>query len=340
MDSNKMYFRHSVELAPAASEGEKLSGGFSGIAYSGNIIKEHGFISNLIIDLSTTKIAKAKTPVLRDHDQGRIAGITSLSVIDNQLKTEGKLFQSSEEGQEIMALAAEGFEWEQSIGIFDFDMEEVENEEVNGIKIEKGTVLRNGVIREVSFLSLGADISTAVEVFNHKQGVNKVMEMTKQTWMEFACACGGDKESKPEDIQAKFEADQSKIDALEKEIEMMKKAIADKEAEIAQEKSLSEEATRLGSMQAAVKTKGIKISEEKIALASKSQDATDLFLSVIGEMPVKIEKKFTEKVTLGEVKKDEGQEMDVKSLRLKAEKMVRDGEAEDFMDAISILGGH
>ena len=81
---NIIYLKRNAALFAVESEG-KLNGNVKGVAYSGGVIENHGPYDNLIIDLSTTKVAKAKTPILRDHNQSQVAGQGTLKIEENQL---------------------------------------------------------------------------------------------------------------------------------------------------------------------------------------------------------------------------------------------------------------
>lgn len=334
---NTIYLRQQAEFAPNSAS-KKIKG----IAYSGGVIKQHGPFENLIIDLSTTKIAKPKTPILRDHQMSLIAGQGQLSIKDNQLLLEGNLSDKTPVGKEIIDLAQDGFEWEMSVGIFDFDIQEVTNEEVNGIKLEKGVVFRNGIIREVSLLSLGADMDTKAEVFNYKKGEQMdEIKFSKEEYKKLllACACGGD--TKPEKLAEEVE---EKKKEKEEEIEELKKKIADLEAKLAEkeeeEKKKKEEealAARVKEIEEAAAEKKAEFSKEEIAEFAKTEETKKLALSVISKMVVKkqIDEKFAVKTKIdGDKPADK---KDPEALRLKAEKMVKDGEADSFLEALNKL---
>lgn len=336
---NTLYLRQQAEFAP-----DSASKKIKGIAYSGGVIKQHGPFENLVIDLSTTKIAKSKTPILRDHQTSLIAGQGQLSIKDNQLLLEGTLSDKTPVGKEIIDLAQDGFEWEMSVGIFDFDIQEVTNEEVNGIKLEKGVVFRNGVIREVSLLSLGADMDTKAEVFNYKKGEEMdEIKFSKEEYKKLllACGCGGD--MKPEKLAEEVE---EKKKAHDEEVEELKKKIAELEAKLAEkeeeEKKREEEeklSLRVKEIEDAAKEKKAEFSKEEIAEFAKTEETKKLALSIISKMTVKgqIDEKFAVKQNLDGTKPTD--KKDPEALRLQAEKMVKDGEASSFIDAINKLMG-
>lgn len=336
---NKMFLKKTAAEFEVAEE--TASGKVKGIAYSGEIIKAHGPFANLVIDLATTTVAKKKTPLLRDHDMSAIAGYADVTIADNKISLVGTLSTKTPHGIEIKELAQEGFDWEMSIGLFDFDIQEVSNEKVNGNLLEKGIVFRNGVLREVSLLSLGADMGTSVEVFNYKEGDNKML--TKEQWIKLACGCGGSDTSKPEDLKANFDAKDDMIEALKKELADLKKVLADKEQKDKEEQEVVDTKLRADQINAALEKKSVKFSVEKIAEASKSVEATEMLLSYVEgitvEAPKKEEKKisaeFAVKTEVGTPVKSSGDP--VKDLMLAAEKLVKDGTAKDLMEAYDLI---
>ena len=94
-----LYLRQNLTVDP-----EQLKAGkFKGVAYSGKPIDEHGFLKNLIIDLSTLKVAKAKTPLLRDHMTSQVAGSGKVTIGDT-VEMEGTISKKSIYGSEIIGL--------------------------------------------------------------------------------------------------------------------------------------------------------------------------------------------------------------------------------------------
>ena len=110
---NKIYLRQNLSS-------DIKSGQIKGVAYSGSLIEQHGYLTNLIIDVSTLKVAKNKTPVLRDHNPSFVAGYGQVIIDDGQksVSIDGKLSNKNEYGKDIIDLAIDGFEWEMSIGVF------------------------------------------------------------------------------------------------------------------------------------------------------------------------------------------------------------------------------
>lgn len=338
---NIFYLKQSVaSFSPESVESSKLNGQIKGIAYSGGVIKNHGPFENLIIDLATTKVMKSKTPLFRDHNPSQIVGHGSLNIDKNQVSIDGKLSTKSAHGKEILDLAEDGFDWEMSIGIFDFDIQEVSDETVNGIKLENGIVFRNGVIREVSLVSLGADMNTNAEVFNFKRGEKMdEIKLSLEQREKLACACGGNKDSKPEELA---ESAEDKVKELEGIIKDLQAKLDKIEQEKQEEKDKEEMAARQNSIEVALEAKKVTFSVEKIAESSKSVEATDLLLGLIEGMatpvaPTKvISEKFTKKVDLNDGLTAK-ENLSADDINQRAELLVKEGKAANLMEAILMV---
>lgn len=329
---NKFFLQGKAEFGIDSES--NLDGKTTGVVYSGGPIKQHGPFENLIIDLSTTTIAKKKTPLFKNHIPSDIAGHGLLSIKDNQLiLEEGQLSKKTASGIEIRELAEEGFEWEMSMGVFDFVIQEIENEEVNGHLIEKGFVFRNGVIREASFVPLGADINTTANVFNYSPKGEKVMEnlsFTKDEWSSFACSCGGNKDATKEDVKKVFEENEKKIKELSEQNEALKEQFAASEKIIEEGKAV----LRVEQLKEAFKAKKITVDSAKIEESAKTLESTEALLSLLQVMTVEktIAAEFSVEDDIGSGTEEEVQ--NEKTLLLKAEAMVKSGEAQTIIEAL------
>lgn len=337
---NVIYLRQSssvTNLEPV----DISTGKFKGVAYSGQPIKQHGWISNLIIDLKTLSIAKKNTPVLRDHQFGQVVGRGEVSIGEN-VTINGSLSSKTAHGIEVKDLADEGTDWEMSLGVYNGKMREFENETINGVHMTSGTVLENGIVREVSFTILGADMNTNAEVFNVQKKEILDMELNQhKSWAEFACGCGGTKETTPEELQKKFAESDQAVKDKEKELADLKAKIAVLEKEIADAKAASDEASRETEMKAAASEKNLKLSDESIKAASKTKEATDALLLAIKGMDKIVPaagKQFTEKVNAGGKANDQKVNAeDGKELFSAATKLVSEGKFKTFEEALDSL---
>lgn len=322
-----------------------LEGNIEGIAYTGALIPYFGFYENFIVDLAHTTIAKEKLPLLRDHNMGMVVGSGSATIVENRIDLKGKVSKRSANGMEIIALAEDGIDWEMSIGVYDGEVTEVLNEEINGVLYEKANVLRGGIVREVSIVALGADKDTTSVILNQKKGESFKMKLTQEQYVKMACACGGDKDTTPEELLSKAEAQKlmteeqaAEIEKLKAEIESMASEIEAKKAEIAAIEEAADIEEREEEIAMAVKAKGIKFSADKIKEAAKTKEATEMLLGLVSDM--KQDGKIDAKLA-GKTKIADDNQVDLtkpEDIRLAAKQMVKDGKAKDLIEAISKLG--
>lgn len=150
---------------------------FAGVAYSGGVIPAYGWMGDVAIDLSTLQNADgAEIPVLVDHSatvdgiagKGRIRKSTSPAGV-TELHIEGELTPSTEAGQRIARLLAEGFPLQLSVGMSANLRELKEPIDINGHRVKVAAVFENPHIRETSFVPTGADPGTSVARFSFAQ---------------------------------------------------------------------------------------------------------------------------------------------------------------------------
>ncbi len=157
---------------------------FNSVAYSGKAILNHPFWGNLIFDLDNIR-AKADIPILMNHDHEKIVGQGQLSIVDNQVIVNGSLFSNMEDGQKVAKLADNGFRWQQSVHIEPSVIDKInqgQKAQVNGQTIDgPATIFRNSVIKESSFVALGADSRTSANVFND---LNQKIEVEERKMTE------------------------------------------------------------------------------------------------------------------------------------------------------------
>ena len=140
------------------------------LAYSGGEIRPGGF-GPTVIDIAGLTLGRV--PLLVDHDSslGGVVGHGEASASQSAVTVTGKLTRASEAATKLIAMAADGVEWQASVGMDITQSEFVRpgrEVAVNGRKFTAGprglTVARKGELKEVSVLSLGADHNTAVTI--------------------------------------------------------------------------------------------------------------------------------------------------------------------------------
>lgn len=146
---------------------------FSGVAYSGGVIPHYGWMGDVAIDLATLQNAQGEQlPILVDHDQridaiagrGRIFKATDAEGLPF-LAVEGEISQATEAGRKVAALFAEGHPVQLSVGMHANVREVSEPVSVNGRSMKVAALFENAVVREVSFVAVGADPDTQAHAF-------------------------------------------------------------------------------------------------------------------------------------------------------------------------------
>lgn len=154
---------------------------FSMVGYTGAVI-DHGFWKKFVIDIDGIHTPQGKMPALREHDRLRPAGVID-DVKKGRTFNAGGYFLKNADGHQLSKLIAEGFPFQSSIGVWFEEIEQIEEDEtalVNGGLFEgPGVIARKSFVREVSFVTLGADSQTSVK--NLKSGViNEMQNLTDQ----------------------------------------------------------------------------------------------------------------------------------------------------------------
>jgi hypothetical protein len=135
-------------------------------AYTGQILER--WWGKLVIDTAGIT-AKPKMPILREHLRDRVVGYSTRSWREGaNFYLAGEFSQATQDGQEVLALAAEGFPWQASIGIWPRQVLKVADKEEVEVNSQKFTgpleVWKKSFVGEVSFVALGADDETAAIV--------------------------------------------------------------------------------------------------------------------------------------------------------------------------------
>lgn len=160
-------FRATAQFAAADPQGAARQ--FSGTAYGGGIVTDHPYFERVAFDLATTKLA-TPAPALYQHQPEPIGLIRSATLAAN-IAIAGELFSDvDEQAKSIATKADKGMPWQLSVGIFPGRIEDVRagsKVDLNGQTFDGPlTVFRDNRIREVSFVSLGADHTTEAHVFS------------------------------------------------------------------------------------------------------------------------------------------------------------------------------
>ncbi len=205
--------------AAADGEGKKIPT-FSMVGYTGSEMNIWG--RRVVVDIAGMRVSASSIPILKDHNPGMIAGhSTGIEILQKRLKLAGKISGVGEAAQEIIALAANGFPWQASIGAYPEKYEFIDQGQsvtVNGQSFSGPiTVVRKSKLVEVSFVAIGADTSTSARVAaSHLSGE----DMNLEQWLK---AKGFDPTALSDGqrtfLKASFDAEQTSI---EKEAETKK----------------------------------------------------------------------------------------------------------------------
>ena len=162
-------FTFAAPVALAAGAEEAANRAFSGVAYGGGVITDHGWWDAVVFDLDSIKM-QDRMPVLFEHEQS--IGVVTKSEVNGRIAVEGNLFTAFDDlAKNVAAKADAGMSWQMSVRIMPQTVQQVgakETVRVNGMDFQgPGVVFRNSRVREVSFAAVGADDSTSANVFAH-----------------------------------------------------------------------------------------------------------------------------------------------------------------------------
>ena len=220
-----LHFLADFQLSQPTTTGERT---FSGIAYAGGVITDHGWFNAVAFDLATTT-AETPLPLLFNHGGSPIGVIETIN-ITNQIEIAGRLFADIDAtAKDIATKADRGIKWQLSVGIFPASTENLNGLQpsvINGQTFNgEITLLKQNRIREVSFVTLGADDKTAATVFNATPPTLPITQESTMTPEEAKALQDENAVLKTENAQFKAEADAAKKAARETEIKNLFAAI-------------------------------------------------------------------------------------------------------------------
>jgi len=185
--SDKLAFSSGVEFLQAA-EGEAAAGPrkFRIVAYTGAPIRQSWSREPVIIDMAGMTLPQT-VPIVVGHDYaiGSILGQGTPSVQGGQLIVEGEILADNDNARQVLALAAAGYQWQASVGAdvgrhLRFGEDQITS--VNGQTVQGPVrVVRASTLRETSFVTLGADRSTAVSIAADAAEENPMADNANQT---------------------------------------------------------------------------------------------------------------------------------------------------------------
>ena len=154
-----------------AADGESAAGPkkFRIVAYTGAPIRQAWSREPVVIDLAGMTLPST-IPIVMGHDYslGSILGQGRPSVQGGELVVEGEILADSETARQVLGLAAAGYQWQASVGAdvgrhlrFGEDQATTANGQTFQGPVR---IVRASTLRETSFVTLGADRSTAISI--------------------------------------------------------------------------------------------------------------------------------------------------------------------------------
>jgi phage major head subunit gpT-like protein len=167
---SNLSFSGDVQFLQAA-DGEAAAGPrqFRIVAYTGAPIRQGWSREPVIIDMAGMSLP-ATVPIVLGHDYalGSILGQGRPSVQGGQLIVEGEILADGDNARQVLALAERGYQWQASVGADvgrHLKYGEDQATSVNGATVTGPVrIVRSSTLRETSFVTLGADRSTAVSI--------------------------------------------------------------------------------------------------------------------------------------------------------------------------------
>lgn len=185
---------------------------FTMTAYTGGKMFLPNFPFPVVADLSGMRISAKARPILRDHALSQIVGHTeSIDIQPRSIRLNGVISAANTYAREVADSADNGFPWQASIGATASKVSFVDDKEtveVNGRRFTGPLyVARQSVLREVSFVALGADDQTIARVAAGQTDDNpQEIGVTDMEFEEWLAAMGFDAEELDERQTAGLEA--------------------------------------------------------------------------------------------------------------------------------------
>lgn len=174
-----------------AADGEAAAGPkkFRIVAYTGAPIRQGWSREPVVIDLAGMTLPST-VPIVMGHDYslGSILGQGRPSVQGGELIVEGEILADSDTARQVLALAAAGYEWQASVGAdvgrhlkFSDDQTTTANGQT---LVGPVRVVRASTLRETSFVTLGADRSTAISIAAEEAQESTMADNASETPIE------------------------------------------------------------------------------------------------------------------------------------------------------------
>jgi hypothetical protein len=171
-----------------AAEGDSAPAGkkFRIVAYTGAPIRQGWSREPIVIDLAGMQLPST-VPVVIGHDYalGSILGQGRPFIEAGQLIVEGEILAQNANADQVAALAAAGYQFQASVGA---DVRRHQKIDAEGVTQVNGTahvgpvrVVKASSLREVSFVTLGADAATSVAIAAEADEESSMADNATQT---------------------------------------------------------------------------------------------------------------------------------------------------------------
>jgi hypothetical protein len=153
----------------AAGGNDKQLPQFSMIAYTGGLMRITEFPHPVVVDLEGLAVERQDIPVRLDHNPRQGVGHTQHIAVENgQVTAEGLISRDTSWARDVARSGTNGFPWQASIGAAVVEAEFIpvgQNVTVNGRTFDGPIhVVRQAVLKEISFVDSGADANTAARI--------------------------------------------------------------------------------------------------------------------------------------------------------------------------------
>jgi len=165
--------RCPLTIEAASDDGQKLPR-FHMVAYTGGVMRIRGFPHPVVVDLTGLQIPSQTVPIRLDHERRQGVGHTQQVAVENgRLVADGLVSRDTSWARDVARSGSNGFPWQASIGAAVIKADFVPfggRVEVNGQTFEGPLhVVRQAVLKEISFVESGADTDTSVRVAAESQ---------------------------------------------------------------------------------------------------------------------------------------------------------------------------
>lgn len=209
------------------------------VAYTGAPIRQGWSKEPVVIDLAGMTLPST-IPIVLGHDYalGSILGQGTPTVQGNELIVEGEILADNENARQVLALAERGYQWQASVGAdvgrhlkFGDDQSTTANGQT---LVGPVRIVRASTLRETSFVTLGADRSTAISIAAEEAAEEQVMaedatqKPTDEVEMTPAVEATAEVAVVPEKVEASEETAglKAQIEALTQKVSNMEKLSA------------------------------------------------------------------------------------------------------------------